>query len=200
MRTAAAAIKTVANVSLDFDEWAEPEHSMSPTKDASAMVWLRQNGFPSPLLDWSQSPFVASFFAYHAVDPKNTPKVSIYTFIESRTGSRSGSRPADSPQIISLGQWIPTDKKHFLQQSRYTVSRGKENGRYLYASHEEAMKWEEEADTDQMDLVKCNMPAGESDLVMRRLRKMNVTRFSLFETTDALLKTIADDLFTGRVF
>jgi FRG domain len=30
----------------------------------SYMVYLRHHGFPSPLLDWSRSPYVAAFFAF----------------------------------------------------------------------------------------------------------------------------------------
>ena len=65
---------------------------------------------------------------------------------------------------------------------------------YYYSSHEEAMKYEGES-PDQMVMVKCNMPASERESVLRRLRKMNVTKYSLFETTEALLQTLASDLY-----
>ena len=114
MRTAATTISTVSGVNLDFEDWIPIEHAHKPIQNYNPMAWLRQNGFPSPLLDWSRSPYVASFFAFDSVDFAITEKISIYSFIETKTGSRSGTRPADAPLVTSVGPWLSTDKKHYL--------------------------------------------------------------------------------------
>ncbi len=34
------------------------------SRDYEFMVYLRHNGFPSPLIDWTKSPYIAVFFAF----------------------------------------------------------------------------------------------------------------------------------------
>jgi FRG domain len=48
------------------------------------MVYLRHNGFPSPLLDWSLSPYVALFFAYNENDGEKD--AAVYVYAEEPTG------------------------------------------------------------------------------------------------------------------
>src|SRR5712664_2983556 len=46
------------------------------------MAYLRHHGFPSPLLDWSSSPYVAAYFAFNKASGDSNSRVSIYIFAE----------------------------------------------------------------------------------------------------------------------
>lgn len=165
----------------------------------SFMAFLRQNGFPSPLLDWSRSPYVAAFFAFSSVQPQNDRNVAIFEYVESADGSRSGNSTQAS--IHPLGPWIGTDKKHFLQQSEYTVCRkdgadGNGGIRALaYVSHEEAF---DRGSESQDVLMKYTIPSTEKERAMSALRLMNITRYSLFESMDGLMDVMAADILGKR--
>ena len=47
------------------------------------LAHLRHNGFPSPLLDWSRSPYVAAYFAFSGAVADS---VAIYVYLESPDG------------------------------------------------------------------------------------------------------------------
>ncbi len=42
------------------------------------MAYLRHHGFPSPLLDWSRSAYVAAYFAFNKSNETSSGRVSIY--------------------------------------------------------------------------------------------------------------------------
>jgi hypothetical protein len=152
-------------------------------------VYLRHHGFPSPLLDWTASPYVTAFFAMMN-PPSDAKKVSVYVYWEDTGGGKLSDR--NKPAIHGLGPNVRSHRRHFLQQSQYTICTATIGGNVVYAKHEDVVA---KGETGQDRLWKIDIPVSARVEFLKKLHKMNINSFSLFATEDSLLATLANDIF-----
>lgn len=149
------------------------------------MAHLRHGGFPSPLLDWTSSPYVAAYFAFSGA--RHDGEVAIHAYRERPVNIKvSGS---DSPQIISFGPIIKTHRRHFRQQSRYTACVRYTNGQWYFVAHDSVFGMKDNLEQDL--LWKINIPAKERLKALRYLDKFNLNEFTLFDSEEGLLEMLA---------
>jgi hypothetical protein len=176
-----------------YSKELKSEPPPSPPLDFKAypyFVYLRHHRFPSPLLDWTGSPHIAAFFAMD--NPASDAEyVSVYVFWADTEEGREFSQ-RDKPAIHSLGPNVRSHRRHFLQQSRYTICTAKPDDNWVYAKHEDVVA---RGETGQDRLWKINIPISARIEFLKKLHKMNINSFSLFATEDSLLATLAADIF-----
>ena len=170
----------------EYADWCKqqnwPPFSSFPAYEYIA--YLRHHGFPSPLLDWSKSPYVAAFFAMIDAPKDKVEKVSVYAYLEYAKGIKeSGSE--GGPFIHGLGHYVTTHKRHYLQQCAYTLCTNRDGSSLFYNNHESVFS----RNPKQQDLLwRMNIPVSQRCNFLENLEMMNINSFSLFETEDKLME------------
>jgi hypothetical protein len=156
----------------------------------NAAIWsiLQHHGYPTPMLDWSFSPFVAAYFAFEAAADESTPR--IYIFDQARWNERYGRAhfivDAAPTQLVVLESMAVANPRHGPQQAISTVTN--------IADVESFIKGREQEDGVSY-LTVCDLPALARPQIMRELELMGITYGSLFPGLDGICRDMKDRLF-----
>jgi hypothetical protein len=100
------------------------------------------------------------------------------------------------PRIVSIGPIIKTHKRHFRQQSRYTLCIKFENDQWYFSPHDAVFG---QQDNLKQDLLwKITIPAKERLKVLRFCDQVNLNEFTLFDSEEGLLEMQAMRVFDLR--
>src|ERR1700676_1915368 len=182
---------------LDFSAWVGEDYEnllkkflIQELPGYSYLTYLRHHRFPSPLLDWTKSPYIAAYFAFS--DPSTTAK-AIYVYSERICQGKIISQ--NEPGIIRFGPNVRSHKRHFFQQSQYTICIACRQAvppgapyEWYFASHEEVFKRNE---LEQDVLTKFTIPACERIKILKKLEQYNLNALSLFGSEEGLLEALS---------
>ncbi len=186
-------IESSTGKNWQLPSWPEIRKEIADSQDSMRahlpcydyLVYLRHHGFPSPLLDWSSSPYVAAYFAMQqSYDAEHS---SVFAYIESPEGGKSlcGSEP----MITLRGPHVTTHTRHFAQKASYTTATrwDKEKKQHYFCSHHSVK-------THPVDLqdvfIKITIPRSDRILALRELEDYNINHYTLFQTEDALVRAL----------
>ncbi len=165
-----------------FKDVAIPTH---PPQGYQFMIYLRHHGFPSPLLDWTLSPYIAAFFAFRRKNLAHQ-SVAIYCYAGELGYGRMGSQFT----VGTIYPYVKTHPRHYIQQCQYTFALREDAAKYFYCKHEDAFEGIQAVVAQDM-LVKFILPRSEREKVLAKLDFMNINAYSLFGNEEGLMEMLA---------
>jgi len=177
-------IPSLSDIDLELNENMSQVLVHVPSSISFYWTFLRHHGFPSPLLDWTVSPYVAAFFAF--CENVRVKKVAVFAFIDTVRGEKHVW--LGKPQITSKWLNIHTNERHNRQKSCYTVATKANKKDHKFVRHDHVFK---ENEIDQDILIKFIIPSSESMKALKYLDQNGINYYSLMGDRESLLKTLA---------
>lgn len=156
----------------------------NPDQTGAFYSLIQHHGYPTPLLDWTFSPFVAAFFAFERADP-SSPDVRIFAFDRA-------AWEADLPQIklvtftgphFSMID-VPSIENNRMVPQQATAALTNIDDVEFYIQYHEAI-------LSKKYLHRIDIPAADRDVALAQLRLMGITAGSLFPGLDGTCRAMA---------
>jgi hypothetical protein len=171
----------------------ETNFDLNNVDDFGGLLNLTQHhGFPTPLLDWTESPYIAAYFAYEAVNKKDIDGyVRIFVFDSAKWRSdfpetQISYITAPYPMLSIRILPVKRNVRALPQQSISIFSNIDDVETYIgICERSKKCKY----------LTKIDLPRSNRNNAMRELRKMGITAASLFPGLDGTCKALKERLF-----
>lgn len=165
-----------------------------PDENGAFFNLVQHHGYPTPLLDWTYSPYVAAFFAYRGISNEKADtadaddKVRIHVLDQAQWKT-------DWDQILqlvlpglyfSIGEFMAMENERMIpQQAASTVTNVDDIEQYIRSKESETKKY----------LSAIDLPVCQRRQVIRDLCYMGITAGSLFPGLDGACEELKERNF-----
>lgn len=184
---------------FDFSDYHEINRGFFP--DIEYLSYLRHHGFPTPLIDVTQSEYVALYFACEELCEK---KAKIFVFAEDFGNTAVGGEP----ELHQIGHYLESDRRHIAQQSEYFVTvqyRRFEGYSEWHFVPFESFRGEYFGTQNSDDVESCTKSFFEIEIaehakkeILAELARMNVNRYTLYLDEDSLVQKLKQDFLRRK--
>ncbi len=164
-----------------------------PDQNGAFFNLLQHHGYPTPLLDWSYSPYVAAFFAFRnwPIEHNENGEIRIYLFDNESWQKKYPQIENLDPSFphFSVMDFIAIDNPRLVpQQAVTTVTNIDDIEAYIISKESEGGK-------ECKYITAIDIPAKERKSVMHDLRFMGITAGSMFPGIDGVCEEIRERNF-----
>lgn len=165
-----------------------------PNENGAFFNLVQHHGYPTPLLDWSYSPYIAAFFAYRGISKEDAEKAPINEKVRILVFDQAQWRldwnqvfTLVSPGLhLSLGEFMAIENERMIpQQAASTVTNVDDIESYIQSKEEEGKSY----------LSAIDLPVADRDRVVQELRYMGITAGSMFPGLDGACEELKERNF-----
>jgi hypothetical protein len=160
---------------------------LSKPADYGELISIAQHhGFPTPLLDWTASPYIAAYFAFAGKFDQDDAR--LFAFNARKWPNTLGLKyiTDPSPAVSTFEFGFHNNPRHLPQQSRHMLSSVADVGGFIQIVGEL---------NKEKYLWAIDIPASERQAALKDLRYMGITAASLFPGLDGACKALRERLF-----
>lgn len=173
-----------------INAYAKHEYDVKDDRSLGGLLNLAQHhGYPTPLLDWSKSPFVAAFFAYEDEGKiKKDGTVSIFIFNDQEWAAQVGRYARlRSPKLSVRTLELPGygNARVLPQQSITMFSNIDDIEKIIQANEQSPGQF----------LTAVSIPSQEREKALKDLQLMGITWGSMFPSIEGVCKLLSERHF-----
>ncbi|HHT9114561.1 MAG: FRG domain-containing protein [Planctomycetes bacterium] len=166
-----------------------------PEEFGAFLALLQHHGFPTPLLDWTLSPYIAAYFAFREVNDTSPESDNVRIFVFDYVNwSRHFSQPLDLSEMkikyVSVFRpYAKYNPRLIPQQGVFTVTNVDDMEEYILRRS---------TDVNKKFLFKALLSVKEKPHIMRELNLMGINEMSLFPSVDGICRAMRARFFSQK--